>query len=374
MQMSSRCGYDISDVRKSLRDAIERRDGRAAQRWTAELIATDAAIGSLWAAYWISWASAQGADPKPVLPILLQQAWDKMVAIAQDHITAESEDSHNGHNGWVAFRNDPSVRQLAHECTARLLQQARQTPVIWPSKELILYDVSCMRDSPVPAAADSSPVLQSWERGEDAMELRLMAGRWLAALQAGELRAALSAVAWTLLPTSTQSLPQPLKVAARGPAGLPPKARSSPIWFWLDLGRAVLLDKRDVPLHRGWFTQNKTITNAFAIHWKRWTASERMRMLLAWNLQIRAALNNVAVSWEAAPVTDIAHVDLPYKEIAAEIATSPTQGCIVEESVAVKSKKADKDNKRLHQVKIESRLAEADAAVWAALGVSENDL
>ena len=368
--MATRCGYELSDVRKALRDTIERRDGRGAQRWTAELIATDAAIGSLWAAYWVSWASAQGAgDPNPVLPILLQQAWDKIVAIAREYISGGGSDS-----GWIAFRNDPSVRQLAHECTARLLQQARQTPVIWPSKELILYDVSCMRDSPVPAAADSSPVLQSWERGKDAMELRLMAGRWLAALQAGELRAALSAVAWTLLPTATQSLPQPLKSAERGPAELPPKARSSPIWFWLELGRAVLLDKRDVPLHRGWFTQNKTITNAFATHWKRWTASERMRMLLAWNLQIRAALNNVAVSWEAAPITVTAHVDLPYKEIAVEMASSPTQGCIVEETSPKAAKKVDKDNKRLHQVKMESRLAEADAAVWAALGVSENDL
>jgi hypothetical protein len=80
------------------------------------------------------------------------------------------------------------------------------------------------------------------------------------------------------------------------------------------------------------------------------------------------------VSWEAAPITDTAHVDLPYKEIAVEMASSPTQGCIVEETSPKAAKKVDKDNKRLHQVKMESRLAEADAAVWAALGVSENDL
>jgi hypothetical protein len=369
-QMTSRCGYEVTDIRKSLRAAVERREARAAQRWTAELIATDAALGSLWAAYWLSWAAAQGAgDPNPVLPILLHQSWQQILNAAERHVNYAATPT----EGWVAFRNDPAVRRIGHETTLRLLFQARQTPVIWPSKELILFDVSCMRDSPVPTAADSAPVLQVWQRDAEAMELRLMAGRWLAALQSGELRAALSAVAWTLLPTAAQSLPLPLRVAERGPAELPAKARTSSIWFWLELGKAVLLSPKIQNLHRGWITLHNAVATAFATHWKRWTASDRMRILLAWNLQIRAALQNVSVSWEAAPVSVTqSEMDLPYREIATEMAWTPMQGIVPEGADAATGAAKKKDAKKEQQARIESKLAETDAAVLAAMGLSED--
>jgi hypothetical protein len=53
------CGYELTDVRKSLRGAIGRRDRRVAQRWAAELVATPGAIGSLWAALWLSCENAR---------------------------------------------------------------------------------------------------------------------------------------------------------------------------------------------------------------------------------------------------------------------------------------------------------------------------
>jgi len=371
---TSRCGYELSDVRKTLSTAIERRDMRTAQRWTAELMTTDAAVGSLWAALWIAWATAQGAgDPNPVIPILLQQSWQRMlVAVETAALDAQSQTEF-----WASFRNNIDNRREAYELTARLVNQARQTPVIWPSKELVIYDVSCMRDSPIPADADSSVVLSVWERDAESMELRLMAGRWLAALRSGELRAALSAVAWTLMPPVTQasSSGHQLKISERGPGALPAKARQSAIWFWLALGKSVLTSIRD--LHRGWLTLHNAITDAFGQHWKRWTAADRMRILLAWILQIRAALHKTSVLWEA-PALNIlsADLDLPYKEVASELQADTMQGIKLSKkdakvAKATKESKETKESKTTHQKNIEARLAEADSAIFAALGITD---
>ena len=77
-------GYALGDVRRSLRDAIDRGDIRAAARWTAELVATPAAVGSLWASYWVAWAAAAGGA-SPTLPILLRQNWEDIRVGAQTH-------------------------------------------------------------------------------------------------------------------------------------------------------------------------------------------------------------------------------------------------------------------------------------------------
>lgn len=353
------CGYSLPDVRKSLRDSIDRRDRRAAHRWTAELVVTPGAVGSLWAAYWLAWAQAQGAgSASPTLPILLKQSWTEMATKAQAYA-----------GDWTAFRNDPDVRANAADTTVRLLAQPHQTPVIWPSKEIVLYDVATMRDANPPASVDGPIVLAVWQRNEDSMELRMMAGRWLTFLADGDLRSALSCVSWTLLPPAQQALAQPLKCAERGPATLPAKSRASPLWFWLELGRIFLLKHPD--LHRGWYTMHKAITDAFRDNFKRWTAVDRMRVLLAWILQLRAAMvPQPADLWSANPThLTPAEIDLPYKEVAAELA-KPNQIILVQPS----KKEVAEESKKSVTARAEAKMATADAAVYAALGLTEDDV
>lgn len=358
------CGYTLSDVRKSLREAIDRRATRAANRWTAELVATPGAVGSLWASYWLAWAAAQGAgSASPTLPILLRQTWGRIAEKAHDYA-----------GDWIAFRNDADVRAIAGEMTTRLINQSRQTPVVWPSRELILYDVSAMRDGPHPVQADGPAVLAIWRRNEDAMELRMMGGRWLASLEAGDIRTALSAVAWTLLPQAQQGLPLPLQIAERGPAALPPKIRTSPLWFWLELGRAWLAKRSD--LHRGWPTMHAAIADAFKTNYKRWTAVERMRLLLAWILQLRASLlPQPPELWAAGPVVQTGtQIDLPYKEIAAELSDPASSIVRLQKSVAEKKVKVEDESKQAATSRTAAKMAEADAAVMAALGLSADDI
>ncbi len=361
------CGYALADVRRSLRDAIDRRDRRPAQRWTAELVATPGAVGSLWASYWIAWATAQGAgSASPTVPILLKQTWDTMTEAA----TAMRGD-------WTAFRNHPEIRAITAETTERLIGQSRQTPVVWPTKEITLYDVSTMRDSPAPAAVDARPVLRVWQRDEDAMELRMMAGRWLHAIQQGDLRTALSAVTWTLMPQAQQGLAMPLKCETRGPAELTPKQRSSPLWFWLAVGKAVLTERTQEPsqpLHRGWLTMHNAVTSAFRLHYKRWTAVERLRVLLAWILQIRASyLPQPATLWSSPAIAlRTTEIDLPYKEVAAELA-DPSVAVIQYEKAPV-PKQIAKDEKKAASARAEAKLAEADAKIMAMMGLANDDM
>jgi hypothetical protein len=376
------CGYALADVRKSLRSAIDRRATRAAHRWTAELVATPGAVGSLWASYWIAWASAQGGGQgTPTLPILLRQSWTEIAAKAHDH------------SDWADFRNDSDVRHIAAISTIRLLQQPQQTPVIWPSKELMLYDIGNMREATPPTAVDGPAVLAVWQRNEDSMELRIMAGRWLTFLETGDLRSALSAVAWSLLPPAAQGLSTPLKCAERGPAVLPAKARASPLWFWLEIGRAYML-RRDI--HRGWGTMHAAIADAFRQHYRRWTATDRMRLLLAWILQIRASMTPLAdAAWTAEPIRlRPEEVDLPYKEVAVDL--DPQASLMVPSHRSGGGNGsaggagggkgggkggngggaggAEEEGKKAVARRAEAKMAEADAAIMASLGLTEEDL
>jgi hypothetical protein len=356
------CGYRLADVRRSLRDAIDRGDRRAAARWTAELVATPAAIGSLWAAYWVAWATAAGG-PSPTMPILLSQSWGTITEGAHHHMTAAAM---TGVPGWQAFRNDPEVRAVAAETTTRLLGLPRQTPVVWPNKEIVLYDVDAMRATPVPAAADAPYVLSIWQRDDDSLELRLMAGRFIAALERGELRTALSAVAWSMLTTTQVDL----KIGERGPSTLTPKQRASPIWYWLEIGRSYLLSRSG--LHRGWPTAQRAIHDAFKLHWRRWTATERMRVLLAWILQVRAAMTpQPETLWVAPPLRLLTtEIDLPYQEIAAELADP--EAPIRPATEAPAAPLTEKEQKRQAAAAMEAKMAEADAKIMAMMGIAED--
>lgn len=345
----TRCGYVLADVRKSLIMALERRNKSAAMRWAAELVVTPKAIGSLWASYWIGWAVSQSG---PAIPILIRQGWGSI------------EESVYALNGdWVAIRNDTEVRRQVTTMTYRLLDQPRTSPVVWPSKEIVQHDIADMRapDAPVPKATDGAVVLSVWQRIDDAMELRMMAGRFIAALEAGELRGALSVVFWTLLPFAQQKLSLPLKCAERGPPSLPAKIRASPLWFWLALGGAWLLSRRST-VHPGWITMHDAVYTAFRDHYKRWTPGDRMKMLLAWILQLRAScLPTPGDIWtpKSPPEFSLGVIDEPYKEIAIELTTP---ACIEREEVA-------KSKKTLTEMKMD----EADARIMAALGIEMDE-
>ena len=341
------CGYELADVRKSLREAIDYRDRRASRRWSAELVVTPGAVGSLWASYWLAWAAAQGAgSASPTLPILLRQTWGSITEAAQ-----RLQD-------WTQFRNEPEIRAAVNEMTTRLLDQPRQTPVVWPTKEITLYDVGTMRSTTPPAAADGPVVMAVWRRDEEAMELRMMAGRVLAALETGDLRTCLSAIAWTFMPQTV-----PLKVSSRGPADLPPKARTSPLWFWLEIGGGFLRHRQG---HRGWPTMHAAVVEAFRLNYRRWTTTDRMRLLLAWILQLRASMvPQPAELWAAPPIRqELSEIDLPYKEIAAELADP--NAVIMKVPTPVKTKEVGQKSRS------EEKMAEADAAIMAALGITED--
>jgi hypothetical protein len=354
------CRYELADVRRAFRDAVDRRDRRTAFRWAAELVATPGAVGSLWAACWLAWATITGSA-SPTLPILLRQEWDRITTYAH---------AHGG--DWVAFRNDPPVRAVAAEITTRLLAQIRQTPVIWPSKELVLYDIGTFRESPVPATADGPIAMRVWKRGEDGLDARIMGGYWLEAIQRGDLRAALSVVAWTMFTPAQQGSATPLKFADRGPAALTPKQRASPIWFWLDMGRTLLLAQTG--LHRGWITMHNSVAEAFRLHFKRWTSAERMRILLAWIIQIRATFQPQPEGlWSADSIRlTIPEIDLPYKEIAAELADPET--AIIQHEKAPTAKTIETDSKKAVLSRAEAKMAEADAKIMAMMGLSEDDV
>jgi hypothetical protein len=224
-----------------------------------------------------------------------------------------------------------------------------------------------MRDTVIPAQADGPVVMGVWQRGEDSLELRLMAGRFIQSLERGELRMALSAIAWSLHPAHSAS--GEVKVAARGPAALTPKQRTSPIWFWLEVGRALLLSRRS--LHRGWPTAHRAITEAFKTHWRRWTAADRLQVLLAWVLQMRAALQaepHPESLWVAPPFTlTLTEIDRPYQEIAMELA-HPDAILFKNDSDPV----VTVDPKKAAAERAEAKMAEADAKIMAMMGLSDD--
>ena len=355
------CGYDLADVRRALRDTIDRREHRAAHRWMAEFVVTPGAVGSLWSSCWLAWAAAAGGA-SPTVPILLRQSWAKV-----------AESAHAWGGDWEGFRNDPQIRAEAAETVARLLGLPRQTPVVWPTKELVLYDVSMLQSAPVPAEADGPVVMRVWQRGEDSLEFRLMAGRWINALERGDLRVALSAVAWTMMPSTLKEN----KCAERGPAALTVKQRSCPLWFWLEIGRALFLSK-GAALHRGWPTMHAAVAEAFRLHYKRWTAADRMRVLLAWILQIRAScLPQPESLWEAPAVSmHYTEIDLPYKEIAAELAGSDAAitGSAVGGAGSTKAPAKPVDEKKERMARTDAKMAEADAKIMAMMGLGDDDM
>ena len=338
MSVKTICGYDLTDVRKSLREAIGRRDRRAANRWAAELVVTPGAIGSLWSTFWLSCES--GNDGNPTIPILLSQTWSTLVEKAQSSAT-----------DWAAFRNDEGVRKAVAEMTCRLLDYPRQATVTLPSKDIALYDVSTMLDKVSPATADSQIVLSVWSRNHDAMELRQLAGHWIECLTKGDIRIALSILVWSLLPSTK------IKCGPRGPKALPPTARGSPMWYWFSVGASLL---KASSVHAGWLTFHDITVEAMTDHYKRWSSVDRLRIMLFWTMQIKASLTSKE-TWSIKPVEiTVGEIDLSYKEIANEILSPPPP---------IQKPVVDPESKETKKNKLDQQMKDADDQVLAMLGI-----
>ena len=351
MSLHTTCGYDLAEVRKSLREAIGRRDRRAANRWAAELVVTPGAIGSLWASYWL--ACEASTEGNPTLPILFGQTWATLVQKAQACAT-----------DWAQFRNDESVRRAVAELTCRLLEYPRQSMPSLPAKEVALYDVSTVLEKAMPASADSSVVLSIWSRNHDSMELRQLAGHWIDAIQTGELRLALSILVWSLLPSTK------LKCGARGPKQVPATAKGSPMWFWFSLGSSFL---KAANAHPGWLTFHDMTVEAMSDHYRRWSPTERLKILAFWTLNLRACLSSRETwSIKAVPLTT-EEIDLPYKEIATELAGKHSgliqQASTTSKTLGSKEAQTPKDEKALKELKLSQKMKDADDTVLAMLGV-----
>jgi hypothetical protein len=117
---------------------------------------------------------------------------------------------------------------------------------------------------------------------------------------------------------------------------------------------------------------NAAITDAFRSNYKRWTPVDRMRVLLAWILQIRASMTpHPNDLWTALPIDlTAAEVDLPYKEVAAELANPQVA---IQKPVQQK-KKEEEDGKKAVSERAMTKMATADAAIYAALGLTEEDV
>ena len=349
MSLHTICGYDLGEVRKSLREAIGRRDRRAANRWAAELVVTPGAIGSLWASYWL--ACEASADGNPTLPILFGQTWTTLVSKAQSCAT-----------DWAHFRNDEGVRRSIAELTCRLLDYPRQSVPSLPGKEVALYDVSTVLEKVSPASADSPVVLGVWSRNHDSMELRQLAGHWIDAIQKGEMRIALSILVWSLLATTK------VKCGPRGPGPSPQKipatAKSSPMWYWFSLGASLL---KSTNAHPGWLTFHDMTVEAMTDHYRRWSPTERLKILAFWTFNLRASLSSKE-SWSIQPVTlTTEEIDLPYKEIAAELAGKNSLNQQVTQTQT--QKQTPKDEKASKESKLSQKMKDADDTILAMLGI-----
>jgi hypothetical protein len=115
---------------------------------------------------------------------------------------------------------------------------------------------------------------------------------------------------------------------------------------------------------------HNAVAEAFRVHYKRWTTVERMRILLAWILQVRASMTQQPDSiWTAAPLNQtVDEIDLPYKEIAAELADPDS---VLQQKEKQEKQKQEEQNSKTRS---EAKMAEADAAVMAALGLGTDDM
>jgi hypothetical protein len=96
-----------------------------------------------------------------------------------------------------------------------------------------------------------------------------------------------------------------------------------------------------------------------------------MRILLAWILQVRATYLPQPDSLWSAPATQqhAASIDLPYKEIAGELA-DPSRVVIQHEKAPTQVLTA-KDEKKAQTAQMESRLMEADAQIMKMMGLED---
>jgi hypothetical protein len=284
-------------------------------------------------------------DGNPTFPILLSQKWTELVDTAK-RLAGD----------WAAFRNDETVRKTVMDITIRLLDYNRQAIITWPSKEVALYDVSTTLEKVSPPTADSPVVTSVWSRNHDCMELRQLAGHWIEALSRGDIRIALSIVLWTMLPTTK------IKCGPRGP----PSSRTGAMWYWFSIGSSLL---KSLGAHPGWLTMHDVTVEAMTDHYKRWSSTERLKILLFWIIQIKAAMvrSNDTTLWSIKSVhMTVEEIDLPYKEIAVEFSNQGTP--VIQGPPVAKHIKSIKQDSG--EAKIMEKINKGDSHIMALLGIS----
>jgi hypothetical protein len=107
------------------------------------------------------------------------------------------------------------------------------------------------------------------------------------------------------------------------------------------------------------------IHHAFREHYKKWTVVERMRVLLAWIVQLRASYAAADdAMWVVPPVNQSSTViDQPFREIAADLANPQT---------AVERKAPKPGNSKQSALEqLEAKMMAADEAILSAMGLGD---
>ena len=135
------------------------------------------------------------------------------------------------------------------------------------------------------------------------------------------------------------------------------------MWFWFSLGSSFL---KAANAHPGWLTFHDMTVEAMTDHYRRWSPTERLKILAFWTLNLRACLSSKETwSIKAVPLTT-EEIDLPYKEIATELAGKHSG---LNQQVSKAQAQNPKDEKALKELKLSQKMKDADDTVLAMLGV-----
>jgi uncharacterized membrane protein YcgQ (UPF0703/DUF1980 family) len=106
---------------------------------------------------------------------------------------------------------------------------------------------------------------------------------------------------------------------------------------------------------------------AMTDHYRRWSPTERLKILAFWTFNLRASLSSKE-SWSIQPVTlTTEEIDLPYKEIAAELAGKNSLNQQVTQTQT--QKQTPKDEKASKESKLSQKMKDADDTILAMLGI-----
>jgi hypothetical protein len=138
------------------------------------------------------------------------------------------------------------------------------------------------------------------------------------------------------------------------------------MWYWFSLGASLL---KSTNAHPGWLTFHDMTVEAMTDHYRRWSPTERLKILAFWTFNLRASLSSKE-SWSIQPVTlTTEEIDLPYKEIAAELAGKNSLNQQVTQTQKQTQMQTPKDEKASKESKLSQKMKDADDTILAMLGI-----